>query len=195
MSAVNELLLYERAMPAAPDNVVTLRQELRIALTDLGVSAARRSDIELVMTEAAGNAVLHAYPPQLPGLLFVDAGMTGRTLLLRVCDCGRGMTPRTDSPGLGIGLSLMSRLSDGLEIAPNRTVAGTCVAAVFRNVAPTYALARGRFHRRDAVTTREYLRALRTATQALRSDSAALIAEAAQAVDQSQRLRAERAGS
>ena len=51
-----------------------------------------------MVTEAAGNAVQHAYPPAPPGLLFVDAAITGRNLLLRVCDVGRGMRARTETP-------------------------------------------------------------------------------------------------
>lgn len=193
MSPITERLLYERALPAAADSVVMLRHELNAALNQVGVDAVRRGDIALVMTEAASNAVLHAYPPLLPGLLFVDAGLNGRHLLLRVCDCGRGMVPRTDSPGLGIGLSLISRLADGVEIGPNQSVGGTRVSVVFydvTSVATTRRISRAR--QRDAVALREYAVALEAASDGLRSDASALLAQAQQAMDQSQRLRAER---
>lgn len=194
MSATTERLLYERALPAAPDNVAMLRHELGVALDEVGVAAARRYDIALVMTEAASNAVLHAYPPLVPGLLFVDAGLTGRNLLLRVCDCGQGMKPRPDSPGLGIGLSLISRLADGVEIAPNRSVGGTRVSAVFHDITPVATTQRmGGSSRRDAFALGEYARALEAVSEGLESDTSALIAQAQQAIDQSQRLRAERA--
>jgi serine/threonine-protein kinase RsbW len=192
MSPTTERLLYERALPAAADNVAMVRHELGVALDAVGIDAARRDDIALVIAEAASNAVLHAYPPPVPGLLFVDAGLTGRNLLLRVCDCGRGMAPRTDSPGLGIGLSLISRLADGVEIAPNRSVGGTRVSAVFHDVMPV-ATTRRISNRREAFALHEYARALEAVSEGLQSDTSALIAQAQQAIDQSQRLRAERA--
>ena len=36
---------------------------------------------------------------------------------MTVTDEGRGMLPRTDSPGLGLGLGLIARLTDELEIS------------------------------------------------------------------------------
>ena len=91
MSPTSERVVYERALPAAPRTVSMVRNELSAALAEARVDATRRYDIALVMTEAAGNAVRHAYPPLRPGLLFVDAAITRRNLLLRVCDCGRGI--------------------------------------------------------------------------------------------------------
>jgi anti-sigma regulatory factor (Ser/Thr protein kinase) len=187
-----ESLVYERAVPAAPANVGLVRRELDSALEREQVESVRRSDIVLVLGEAASNVVLHAYRPLPPGLLFVDAAITGRNLLLRVCDCGRGMRPRADSPGLGIGLSLMGRLADGLEIGRNRSMDGTRVCAMFRDVAPTEGRMRGATPRAEAAIRREYQQALAMVNADLRSDTEALIAQATQAVAQSQRLRAER---
>ena len=190
----NERLLYERAVLAVPDSVATLRRELGAALAHDGVDETRRYDIALVLTEAAGNAVLHAYPPLSPGLLFVDAGVTGRNLLLRVCDCGQGMTPRMDSPGTGIGLSLIGRLADGLEIAPNRSVGGTRVSAMFRDVGTEWPpRSRGPARRVEGAMVDEYVHQLRGACDGLPVDASALAAEARQAIDQAERLRAERA--
>ncbi len=194
MSPTSERVLYERAVPAAPVNVSMVRKELSAALADVRVDADRRYDIALVMTEAAGNAVRHAYPPMRPGLLYIEAAITRRNLLLRVCDCGRGICPRTENPGLGIGLSLMTRLADGIEIAPNRTVSGTRVSAMFRDVTPPGALRpRGRRRRSEAVMLREYVEALETvdADQSL-DDGLAALAEAREAMDHTDRLRAER---
>ena len=193
MAHTSERLVYERAIPAAPRSVSLVRNELSAALADARVDATRRYDIALVMTEAAGNAVRHAYTPMPPGLLFVDAAITGRNLLLRVCDVGRGVRRRAENPGLGIGLSLMTRLSDGLEIAPNRTVSGTRVSAVFHEVTPPGALRpRPRRRRADTVLLREYVDALQTVGDELATDTTALFADAQQAIDHADRLRAER---
>jgi serine/threonine-protein kinase RsbW len=189
MSPNHEHLVYERAVPAAPVNVGIVRRELDSALAKEQVESAKRNDIMLVLSEAAGNVVLHAYRPLPPGLLFVDAGLTGRNLMLRVCDCGRGMQPRADSRGMGIGLALMGRLSDGLEIAPNKTVSGTRVSALFRDVT-----ANGDRPLREASQTEldEYVHELSVASEQLREDTRALMGEAKQAIAQSHRLRAER---
>ena len=111
-----------------------------------------------------------------------------------MCDCGRGIRPHTDNPGLGIGLSLMTRLADGIEIAPNRTVSGTRVSAMFREVTPPGALRpRGRRPRAEAVMLREYVAALETVDRdELLDGGPALLAEARQAMDHADRLRAER---
>ena len=76
--------------------------------------------VELAVSEAVSNAVLHAYresggataQPRLGVRLTEDA----EGIWIVVSDDGVGMSPRDDSPGLGIGLSLMARLSDQLLI-------------------------------------------------------------------------------
>jgi serine/threonine-protein kinase RsbW len=192
VSPTQERLVYERAVPAAPVSVGVVRRELASALEKEQVESVRRNDIMLVLSEAASNVVLHAYRPLPPGLLFVDAAITGRTLLLRICDCGRGMEPRADSPGLGIGLSLMGRLSDGLEVTRNRSLAGTRVSAVFRDVTPLDGDHRRVPPRRSLEALEEYAAQLREVSAQLGDDTSALMAQAQQALDQRDRLRAER---
>ena len=192
MSPTTERLVYERALPAAADSVVMVRNELDSALERADVEAIRRYDISLVVSEAASNAVLHAYTPLPPGLLFVDAAVTDGNLLLRVCDCGRGMAPRTDSPGLGIGLSLMSRLADGLEIKRNPTVGGTRVSAMFRGVGPASARPRLQARRTDEAMLREYVAALHASSADGDGDGALVLAEAQAALAHADHLRAER---
>jgi anti-sigma regulatory factor (Ser/Thr protein kinase) len=191
MSPTTERLVYERALPAVADSLVMVRRELRAALERAEIDATRRYDITLVVSEAASNAVQHAYPPLPPGLLFVDAAVSDGKLLVRVCDCGHGMRPRADRPGLGIGLSLMGRLADGLEIAPNRTVGGTRVSATFRDVTPAGG-PRRQPRRTDDSMLREYVAALRAAAVDDHDDARALLAEARQALGHADRLRAER---
>jgi anti-sigma regulatory factor (Ser/Thr protein kinase) len=184
-----ETLVYERAVPATPASVALVRNELDGALERAEVEPERRYDIALVMSEAASNAVLHAYTPDVPGLLFVDAALTSGNLLLRVCDCGRGMRVRGDSPGLGLGLALMSRLCDGLQITSNRSVPGTRVSAMFREAGPAEP---PDVTVPDAATLWEYAAALKATSAALRDDTRALTAHAEQALDHAERLRAER---
>jgi anti-sigma regulatory factor (Ser/Thr protein kinase) len=185
MSPTNERLVYERALPAAPDSVVMVRHELDAALRRAEVDATRRDEIARVMTEAATNVVLHAYPPFAPGLLFIDAAITRTNLLLRVCDSGRGIAPRADNPGLGLGLSLMARLADGITITPNRSLGGTRVSAMFRGVAPNGSPGPRRTRHRKPLE--DYVAALQAG-----DDTRALETTARQALDHADHLRAER---
>jgi serine/threonine-protein kinase RsbW len=75
------------------------------------------SDIALAVTEAATNAVLHAYRDrEEPGRVIVEASDHGDHVCLFVRDEGSGLTPRVDSPGLGLGLGLISQVADAADV-------------------------------------------------------------------------------
>jgi serine/threonine-protein kinase RsbW/stage II sporulation protein AB (anti-sigma F factor) len=46
----------------------------------------------------------------------VRAGVEDEIVTIVVVDRGRGITPRPDSPGLGLGLPLIATLADSLEL-------------------------------------------------------------------------------
>ena len=74
---------------------------------------------------------MHAYVgAEAPGSLIVEASHLDGELVVAVRDEGRGMLPRADSPGLGLGLSIIARLSHQLEIGKNGT-SGTEVRMTF----------------------------------------------------------------
>ena len=75
-----------------------------------------QTDLALAVGEACANVVVHAYPPGDVGPLIVHAEVKGGEIVITVIDQGQGMTPRPDSPGLGLGLPLIANLSDRLEI-------------------------------------------------------------------------------
>jgi anti-sigma regulatory factor (Ser/Thr protein kinase) len=112
--------LHER-VPARPESIAPLRKAVVRFAAGNGASAPERDDIALAVTEALGNAVLHAYVGHdRPGPLALDAWMRERSLEVVVCDEGNGMTPRTDSPGLGIGLTLIERIAQQLRFEETR---------------------------------------------------------------------------
>ena len=89
------------------------------------------SDVKLAVTEACTNVVLHAYTDG-EGDLEVTADVTGDgSIAIAVRDAGRGMVPRPDSPGLGLGLPLIASLAEQLEVGGD-TGAATEVRMVFR---------------------------------------------------------------
>lgn len=91
------------------------------------------SDIALAVTEAATNVVLHAYfeDPE-PGALVLHGDRAPRSLTISVQDAGRGLRPRLDSPGIGMGLSLMQHAAAEITfVGPPQRPAGTEVRLRF----------------------------------------------------------------
>ena len=74
------------------------------------------SDVLLAVTEVVTNCVVHAYRGQPGGKVDLEARRTGGELLLSVADDGTGMAPRLDSPGLGLGLPLVGRVAERVDI-------------------------------------------------------------------------------
>ena len=192
------LLIYERVLPAVADSVARIRRELIETLARQGLATDRHDDIAVVVSEAATNTVLHAYRDPPPGPLYAAVTLGDDSLTVWVSDVGRGMRPRDDSPGLGLGVNLMTRLCDQLQIYAHANVGGTCVIAAFARVtrAGAHSTDRGQTptpgsERREMLL--DYLHALRAANAALRQDTDAVLAQADLAVARARRLRHQRA--
>jgi serine/threonine-protein kinase RsbW len=73
-------------------------------------------DIRLALSEAVTNAVMHAYlPASAPGNVRVEVEFDDLQVRVSVEDDGRGLKPRHDSPGLGLGLPLIATLAERME--------------------------------------------------------------------------------
>ena len=191
------LLIYERVLPALAASVARIRREMIETLARHDLAADRRDDIAAVVSEAATNTVLHAYRDSAPGPLYAAATLGGDSLIVWISDFGRGMLPRDDSPGSGLGVTLMIRLCDQLQISVNGNGGGTCVTAAFAPILRAAAHATDRGHtptpgsgRREILV--DYLHALRAANTALRQDTNAVLAQADLAVARARRLRHQR---
>jgi anti-sigma regulatory factor (Ser/Thr protein kinase) len=74
-------------------------------------------DVRLAVSEAATNALIHGGARrQANPTIHVEAEKVGDELVIGITDNGGGMRPRSDSPGLGLGLSVMAMVSTRLEI-------------------------------------------------------------------------------
>lgn len=102
-------------LPARAENVAVVRHAIGGLGEALTIDDQTLSDLKLAVTEACTNAVVHAYP-EGEGPLEVAAYVRDDRLLLVVRDEGRGIVPRTDSPGLGLGLPLIATLAEALEL-------------------------------------------------------------------------------
>lgn len=112
MSAAPDLVL---SLPARAENVAVVRHAFGGLGEALAVSEQLLSDIKLAVTEACTNVVIHAYP-DTEGPMEIRAALGDEELSVIVRDEGRGVVPRADSPGLGLGLPLIATLTESLEL-------------------------------------------------------------------------------
>ena len=111
---------FELRLPARAENVALVRHALNGFVRELGCTEDRVANMLLAVTEACTNVVLHAYR-EMEGLLEVAARRGGEEVTVTVRDRGTGMTPRVDSPGLGLGLPLIATLAESLELGTGRS--------------------------------------------------------------------------
>jgi anti-sigma regulatory factor (Ser/Thr protein kinase) len=116
MPTVREAADVTLLLPARPENVAIVRHALGALGEVLEVDAQTLSDIRLAVTEACTNVVVHAYPDGSEGPLEVLATLAGEELTVVVRDEGEGITPRPDSPGLGLGLPLIASLAEKVQL-------------------------------------------------------------------------------
>jgi anti-sigma regulatory factor (Ser/Thr protein kinase) len=106
----------ELRLPARAENVAVVRHAFGGLAEALDVDEQALADIKLAVTEACTNVVIHAYNGDENGALEVDASVDDRLLTVVIRDHGRGIVPRPDSPGLGLGLPLIATLAESLEL-------------------------------------------------------------------------------
>ena len=112
MTASADLVL---SLPARAENVAVVRHAFGGLGEALEMPEQLLSDIKLAVTEACTNVVIHAYP-ESEGPMEVRAILGKEHLSVVVRDEGRGVVPRADSPGLGLGLPLIATLTESLEL-------------------------------------------------------------------------------
>jgi serine/threonine-protein kinase RsbW len=113
---MNQLPDLELTLPARPENVGVVRHVLGGVGEALHLDHETLDDVRLAVSEACANAVIHAYEGSVAGLMDIDVHASSRELQVSVRDHGAGMAPRTDSPGLGVGLPLMASLAGSMEL-------------------------------------------------------------------------------
>jgi anti-sigma regulatory factor (Ser/Thr protein kinase) len=100
-------------LPAVPRSVPRARRAVTEMLEGLDVDLW---PVGLVVSEAVTNVVLHAYRDSEPGSVRMEATVAEGVLTVLVADDGIGMSPRADSPGLGVGLLLIRRLAEDVNV-------------------------------------------------------------------------------
>ena len=151
----------DESYPAVPETVPVARRAVVAVAAAAGATGERLEEIRLAVSEALTNAVVHAYSHGEGGRFHVTAAVASGELWVLIGDDGRGLHAPNDSRGLGIGLSLISGLSDDFAIV-TRAAGGTEVQMRFDLVkprVPSAAIRRGgrvlrRPHRPDLASRR-----------------------------------------
>jgi anti-sigma regulatory factor (Ser/Thr protein kinase) len=118
-AAVRPLGDLRLTVPARAENVALARQALAGVIDALRTPPALAADIKIAVTEAATNAVLHAYPDG-DGPLELHVLVAGARLDVIVSDRGVGLDPLgagDDTPASGFGLSLIAALSGSFAVS------------------------------------------------------------------------------
>jgi anti-sigma regulatory factor (Ser/Thr protein kinase) len=111
------MVAMQNRYPASPDAVPAARNAVASCVRALGIEESVARAVALAVTEACSNVVLHAYRGQKePGRMTVLVEKPDDSLCVKVLDEGLGIAPRVDSPGLGLGLPLISHYTDALEL-------------------------------------------------------------------------------
>ena len=121
--------VLEATYPGTPPGVGELRRAVAEIARGEGMTEHDVDAVRLAASEAASNAVIHAYREH-PGDLRLCVRVEDGELQLVISDRGCGLEPRTDSPGLGLGLPIMAHLTDRFEIVSGPD--GTEIHLAFR---------------------------------------------------------------
>jgi serine phosphatase RsbU (regulator of sigma subunit)/anti-sigma regulatory factor (Ser/Thr protein kinase) len=110
-----------RTFTAEPGAVAAARREITSFAAAHGADAAVLRDVALAVSEACTNVVVHAYrhrtgTTQSPGPMHVSAVRRGDHVEVTIADEGEGVRPRGDSPGVGLGLQIITRTAAALQV-------------------------------------------------------------------------------
>jgi stage II sporulation protein AB (anti-sigma F factor) len=101
---------------AVADSAASARTDVGAFAASAGVQGDQLERVRLVVSEAVSNAIRHAYPAG-EGAVHVMAAVAGGELWVLVVDDGPGLQAESPNPGLGLGLQIMERMTDGFTIA------------------------------------------------------------------------------
>lgn len=116
---------FRRVFPARPEELRSLRREMRVWMVEREIAEARRGALMLAVGEACSNAVEHAYAGGVPGEVSVQViEHEDRSLSVLVRDFGRFASSR-GAPGRGRGTMIMRAVTSDFFRAS--TTNGTAV--------------------------------------------------------------------
>ena len=122
---------WHREVDAEPAVVAELRRGVADFASAHGAAQDAINNITLAVSEAVTNAIIHAFVGRERGRVALTAEAGEGCVLVRVLDDGRGMTPHPESPGLGLGLTMMASMATRCDIREGPAGLGTEVRLAF----------------------------------------------------------------
>jgi PAS domain S-box-containing protein len=122
---------WHREVDAEPAVVAELRRGVADFASAHGAAQDEINNITLAVSEAVTNAIIHAFVGRERGRVALTAEAGEGCVLVRVLDDGRGMTPHPESPGLGLGLTMMASMATRCDIREGPSGLGTEVRLAF----------------------------------------------------------------
>lgn len=111
--------LLRQRLPAVSASLPEIRSlTIDFVTARCNAEQALLSDIALCVTEAAANAVQHAYD-QPGGEITLTVQHTNGMVTVEICDEGLGTQAPSPAPGLGLGLKIVHTLSDATSARSN----------------------------------------------------------------------------
>jgi serine/threonine-protein kinase RsbW len=127
---------FNESFPAVPDTVAEARNAVTGFAREAGASPERLEAVQLAASEAITNAVMHAYDAGEEGTVQISVSYVENELWLLIADTGKGLRPRSNSPGLGLGLALIAQLADEFQILSRGSDGGTELRLRFKLATP-----------------------------------------------------------
>jgi anti-sigma regulatory factor (Ser/Thr protein kinase) len=104
-------------LPAGLEAPSVARRLARRFAAEHDADTATVAAVAQCVSEAVTNVVVHAYrDADQPGHVEIEASKPDGYLCVYVRDRGQGMTPRLDSPGLGLGLPVIADCATSIEV-------------------------------------------------------------------------------
>ena len=111
-----QLPQLENLYPSYPSSAGLARVAVTRFAAASGIAGGRLDNVRLCVSEAVTNAVVHAYPHRNGGPIRVEAVASDEDLHVHVADDGCGLRSRSPRPGLGLGMQVMTKLSNGFAV-------------------------------------------------------------------------------
>jgi serine/threonine-protein kinase RsbW len=105
--------------PALAGEVGRMRRAASAAAAEHGLGQHAREYLELAVSEALTNIVLHAYPDR-PGAMSVEVESDAEAVRVTVADDGDGIAAQARHRGPGMGLGILASAADFCEIRSRR---------------------------------------------------------------------------
>lgn len=118
---------FVQEVTAVPAQAAIVRDLVLDWVRERGVPADLAEDVKLVVYEAMANAIEHAYPPGVEGIMIVSAVADARAVTVTVADTG--LWRENDSrPHGGRGLPIMRALAPEFSMTTTPTGTMVCLA-------------------------------------------------------------------